>query len=111
MKLFACALFDTKTGIFHAPLFFAHKALAVRAALALASDPGNTVGRYPYDYRLHCLGSFDDGTGTFSHSSEDAEDFGTVGALLAASGAQPRPVDPATATASEIIAARETGEL
>lgn len=110
MMLKAFCLLDQKTGVHHAPIFFNHRGLAIRAAVDLGSDLSTSVGRHPHDYRLLCVGEFDDTVGRF-FQSEVLEDFGTVGSILAAYGSTFRPVDPATATASEIIAARENGEV
>lgn len=108
MFLKAFCLLDTKTGIYSQPFFFAHKGLALRAALEMGYDKNTQVGRYPYDFRLVGIGEFDDAVGVLYKTPHD--DFGTIGGLLV-SNELPRETevapDPSEMTSAEVVALRE----
>lgn len=63
MILLAYSLLDMKAGAYTPPFFMNHDAQAVRAVTELALDRSTTVGRYPSDFTLCRIGSFDDSTG------------------------------------------------
>lgn len=69
MLILAFSFFDTKAQIFSAPFFMAHRGQALRAAIDLGTDLQTTVGKYPADFVLYELGTFDDQTGTLTHSA------------------------------------------
>lgn len=81
MVVQAYSLLDTKTGLFSLPWFFAHDQVAIRAVVGLAGDEATTVGKYPSDYVLMCVGEFDDCTGILSSLSP--RQLGVVSSLLA----------------------------
>lgn len=74
MKLFVFSVYDVKSEIFGAPMTMAAKGQARRAFAELASDKNTQVGKFPEDFKLVCIGRFDDGSGMFS--TEDAESMG-----------------------------------
>jgi len=54
---------DSKTGIFCRPFIMQTEAAAMRDFAHAANSPDNDVGRYPTDFTIFRLGSFDDLTG------------------------------------------------
>lgn len=63
MVLKVFSVLDTKGDVFMAPFFFSATGQAVRAFSDLANNPDTVVSRHPGDYRLTCIGEFDDSTG------------------------------------------------
>lgn len=61
LKVFS--VLDTKGDVFMSPFFFPATGQAVRAFSDLANDGNTVVARHPGDYRLTCVGEFDDSTG------------------------------------------------
>ena len=64
LKIFS--VLDTKADAFMPPFFFNTTGQAVRAFKELANDPSSSPCRHPGDFRLFCLGTFDDATGRVS---------------------------------------------
>jgi len=62
----AFSILDTKADLFSPPFFFATTGQAVRAFKDLANDGQSSISRHPGDYRLFCVGTFDDSTGRVS---------------------------------------------
>jgi len=56
-------IFDSKAQVFNTPFYMKHQADAVRACIEVGSDPSTTPGKYPEDFSLFYLGTFDDSTG------------------------------------------------
>lgn len=65
MILRAYSLHDVKALQYHPPFFQSTDASAVRALRDLVNDLNTTVGRHPADFKLYCVGSYDDETGRF----------------------------------------------
>lgn len=63
MILKAFSILDNKADSFGAPFFFPTTGQAVRAFKDLCNDPNSNVNRHPGDYRLYCIGTFDDAIG------------------------------------------------
>jgi len=63
MKLNVYSVLDTKTGIFCRPFFMPNDAAALRDLQFAAADLSTDVGRYPSDFNLFRIGSFQDVTG------------------------------------------------
>lgn len=63
MVLKAYAVFDNKGDVFNTPFFMATNGQALRAFADLAADRNTLVGRHPGDFKLVCVGQFDDQTG------------------------------------------------
>lgn len=59
------SVYDSKTEFFSQPLYMKAKGEAVRSFTELANDKSNAIGKYPADYTLFELGTFDDATGKF----------------------------------------------
>lgn len=57
------SLYDSKVGAYLRPLICRNHGEALRAFAELANDKNSSVGRYPADFTLFYLGSFDDETG------------------------------------------------
>jgi len=66
MLLKAFSILDIKSDTFAAPFFFSTTGQAVRAFKDLANDERSSVHRHPGDYRLFCIGSFEDQVGQLS---------------------------------------------
>lgn len=90
MNLLAFALYDIKAGCYAVPFFMPHVAAAMRAVAELAQDRTTTVARYPSDYAIHSIGSFDDNTGLFS--PQQPVTHGSVAALLEVYGVKTPPM-------------------
>lgn len=63
MLLRAYTLHDVKSLTYSPPFFQPNNAMAVRMVQDLVADPGTTPGRHPSDFKLYCIGSYDDGNG------------------------------------------------
>lgn len=63
MLVKAFSILDTKSDTFAPPFFFSTTGQAVRAFKDLANDDRSAVNRHPGDYRLFCIGTFDDSIG------------------------------------------------
>lgn len=59
----AFAIQDMKAELFFPPFFQASKGQATRAFTSLANDPQTQISQYPQDFRLVCIGTFDDQVG------------------------------------------------
>lgn len=64
MKLGIYAVYDRKAGLFARPFTIQNDAMAMRAFLAAKQDTTSEMSKYPEDFGLHYLGTFDDETGT-----------------------------------------------
>lgn len=56
---------DTKVGAFATPFYLENISVAMRAFAHAANDPTTDVGRYPSDFSLYHLGTYDDETAKF----------------------------------------------
>lgn len=65
MILRAYSLLDVKALQYNPPFFQSTDAVAIRALRDLVNDLNTTVGRHPSDFKLYCIGTFDDATGHF----------------------------------------------
>lgn len=61
MKIFAIK--DSKAGMFNSPFFQPTHGTAERSFKELLKDPQSFVSKYPEDYDLYYLGTYDDITG------------------------------------------------
>lgn len=80
MILKAFSILDTKVGQFGLPFFSHHSALAVRIVIEAASDENTSIAKYPNDYVLYSIGSYDDTNGVLR--ADPPENLGVVGALV-----------------------------
>lgn len=60
-------VFDTKAELFGPPFFVNREGEAVRMFKDAANDPNTMVGKHPTDYRLYCIGIWDDESGQFEN--------------------------------------------
>jgi len=65
MRTLIYSVFDKKTGVYGQPFFLNHETHAIRAVQQAANDLTTSIGQYPGDYALYCLGNFDDASGGF----------------------------------------------
>lgn len=77
------AVYDEKAQAYLPPFYFPQVGQALRAFMAGCNDVSSNLAKYPSDYRLYCLGSFDDSTGHFMSLSvpefiNSASDFVNV---------------------------------
>ena len=63
MKCFT--VYDSKAEAFLQPFFMQSKGAAIRGFTELVNDKNHSFGKYPGDYTLFELGSFDEQTGKF----------------------------------------------
>lgn len=88
MQLKAFSLLDMKTGIFNTPFFMSHVGQAIRACTDLGQDRTTIVGRYPSDYQLVEVGTWDDQTAILERCNPQSH--GVVSSFLPApEGAMP----------------------
>lgn len=57
------SVFDVKSDLYGVPFFMPSRGQAIRAFSDLAVDPQAVVSRYPDDFQLRVIGSFNDATG------------------------------------------------
>lgn len=75
MILKAFSILDNKADAFAPPFFFATTGQAVRAFKDLCNNPDSNPYRHPQDFRLYCIGSFDDAKGEL-YSLDQVEPLG-----------------------------------
>lgn len=63
MLLRAYTLHDVKALTYSPPFFQHNNALAIRMLEDLVNDQNTSVGRHPGDFKLYCVGSYDDSNG------------------------------------------------
>lgn len=66
MKLGLYAVLDRKLGSFARPFVMNNDGMAVRAFLTAKQDPSSEMSKYPEDFSLYALGTFDDESGTLA---------------------------------------------
>lgn len=64
MKIFT--VYDTKAEAYLQPFFMQTRGAAIRGFTELVNDKNHSFGKYPADYVLFEIGSFDDHTGLIS---------------------------------------------
>jgi len=60
------AVYDEKVEAFASPFFNATELVGQRAFIAACQDTTSLLARFPEDYRLYSLGTFDDVSGHFT---------------------------------------------
>lgn len=60
------AVYDQKSHAFASPFYLAHVDLAKRAFAEAANTPGHSLAKYPEDFFLYRLGTWNDETSEFS---------------------------------------------
>lgn len=69
MILQAFSVFDTKGKAFNLPFFQPVAGLAVRQLTEMTADSKSLLAKYPEDFILYHVGSFDDATAVFTSMS------------------------------------------
>lgn len=62
----AYSIYDEKSEVFTKPFYFCHHGEALRAFGDVVSDPKSQISHHPSDYKLYCIGAFDDASGELS---------------------------------------------
>ncbi|WNK14728.1 MAG: nonstructural protein [Microvirus sp.] len=60
------SLHDAKASSFAQPFYCPNRAVAQRHFMAALEDPNSICSKFPADFRLYELGTFDDSTGIIS---------------------------------------------
>lgn len=63
MILRAYTLHDVKALTYSPPFFVNNNGLAIRMLTDLVNDSNTAPGRHPADFKLYCIGSYDDAKG------------------------------------------------
>lgn len=63
MLLRAYTLHDNKALNYSPPFFQHNDAMAIRMLTDLVADTNTAPGRHPNDFRMYCVGTYDDSTG------------------------------------------------
>lgn len=63
MILKAFGILDVKADAYRPPFFMPTLGQATRAFADAANDPQTDISKHPEDYKLVCVGEFDDGSG------------------------------------------------
>lgn len=71
------AIQDVKSEMFHTPFFYPHNGQALRAFTELVRDGQSMVSKYPGDFKLVWIGTFDDASGKLVASDMVTLGFGT----------------------------------
>ncbi|AXH72209.1 MAG: nonstructural protein [Microviridae sp.] len=61
MKIFS--IYDVKAELYNQPFFMPARGQALREFADLVNDSQSRISKHPADYKLVCIGSFDDVTG------------------------------------------------
>lgn len=73
----AYSIFDVKADVFHAPFFTGTHGLAIRNFKDVANDKNSSIGKYPADFKLVCIGSYDDSRGVMEPLEHESLGFAT----------------------------------
>jgi hypothetical protein len=63
MMLKCFSIYDEKAKAFLPPFYLPQEGMAIREFASAANDPDTNIGKYPQDYTLFTLGTFDDENG------------------------------------------------
>lgn len=66
MSLKVCTVYDSKSEYYMPPMYFKHRGDAIRSFTEASLDSNNMIGKYPADFTMFEIGSFDETTGKFS---------------------------------------------
>lgn len=81
MKLKVFSVFDSKVGAYMTPFFMRSTGEAIRAMLTTARDSSTQFSKYPSDYTLFEIGSYDDQSAKFD-MPESPFSLGLVSEIL-----------------------------
>lgn len=65
MKMEVYSVYDLKAAAYSPPFYVQNDAVAIRAFTDIANDRRSSVSKYPGDYELRHIGTFDDGTADY----------------------------------------------
>lgn len=71
MALFLFSVLDSKVGAYAAPFVCRTKGEAVRSFTEARKDAQSMVSKYPADYRLFCVGEWDEALGIIQPRSPE----------------------------------------
>lgn len=71
MKMLVFSIEDKVAGAFMQPFFMHTKGQASRSFGDLVSNKDSMVSKHPNDYRLFCIGEYDDETGDLKNSKNE----------------------------------------
>jgi len=66
MQKFLYSVFDSKSRIFSTPFTSVNQFTALRDFSRASTDPTSDINKFPEDYTLYELGSFDDNSGVIA---------------------------------------------
>lgn len=75
MKYDIVSIKDEKTGCFHNPFYFANLDYARAEIRAVANTPETKLNKYPTDFTVYHLGSYDDTVGRFIPTETDTPEL------------------------------------
>jgi len=79
------SIYDSKVGVYAPPFAVAHRVLAIRAFIDVASDEASQISKHPADFNLMFLGTFKPDTGGFD-ALPAPENLGTAASFVAKPG-------------------------
>jgi len=65
MKLVVFSIYDSKSHIYEKPFYMNHRMEALRAFESTVNDPNTSINKWPEDFTLFELGTYENITGTF----------------------------------------------
>lgn len=80
MKMNAYSIYDTKVEQWGLPFFSHHHAVAARIVTEAVNDGNTQLSKYPNDYILFCIGTYDDHDGLLQ--PHIPENLGILGAIV-----------------------------
>lgn len=63
MKLLVMSVFDEKATVYGTPIFVPNRGVAVRSFSDAVQESGSQFAKHAGDYKLYCLGEFDNVSG------------------------------------------------
>lgn len=72
MKYQMYSIFDLKVGVYHPPICFRSPGEAIRTFVSSANSGDSLLSKYPRDFSLYHLGSWDDETAAYQVLPEPA---------------------------------------
>lgn len=82
MRVMMCSVYDSKVGVYAAPFCARSRGEAIRSFHSATLDDNLPFKRYPADYRLFCVGEYDDNVGRLYPAEQPepiigADEFGS----------------------------------
>lgn len=77
-KRLVYSVWDSKVNAYASPFFMRTRAEAIRGWEAVANDPSTEISKYPHDFHLMELASFDEDTGEFTNCNGGPMDLGAA---------------------------------